>query len=237
MRYSRFERESVVSFVPPDGGFELVRLKAAELHARAPHPTRAAHAPPTPSLPRPAQMTYRIVDRAPSTPLYCRPSITWRTDSARATFTIGTKPMATKGGVTRSNTGGISSSPVGVAGGDAGAPAAEDVVLHVTFPSCVKSVDLSSDVGTVTIDPATNALTWVVGRMPTAKVPELSGSLYLAEATGEPLEAPHATLSFVVGGTTVSGLAVKDLLLANEKYKFFKGVKTMVRTGRFQVRC
>ena len=28
VRYSRYERESVVSFVPPDGNFELVRARA-----------------------------------------------------------------------------------------------------------------------------------------------------------------------------------------------------------------
>jgi hypothetical protein len=101
----------------------------------------------------------------------------------------------------------------------------------------IKTVDLSSDVGTVTIDPSTNAVTWVIGRMPSSKMPELAGNIYLAEPTGEPLESPHATLSFVVPGTTVSGLAIKDLLLVGEKYKFFKGVKPMMRTGRFQVRC
>ncbi len=72
--------------------------------------------------------------------------------------------------------------------------------------------------------------------MPRDKSPELSGTLHLPPGAGVPLEALTATLAFQVAGTTVSGLAVKDLLLVNEKYKFFKGVKSSLRTGRWQVR-
>jgi len=35
----------------------------------------------------------------------------------------------------------------------------------------------------------------------------------------------------------VSGLSIKDLLLVGaEKYKFFKGVRTFLRSGRVQIR-
>ena len=39
-----------------------------------------------------------------------------------------------------------------------------------------------------------------------------------------------------VAGITVSGLGVRDLQLVNEKYKFFKGVRTSMRSGRITVR-
>ncbi len=213
VRYVRFEREQVVSFVPPDGLFQL--------------------------------MTYRVVDRAPATPLYCRPTLTWREGSARASFVLGTKPMATRGGVVRNNTGGISSSGGGggggggVAGAGDGSPMPEDIRLEISFPACIQTVDLVSDVGTVTVDPSTNALTWLVGRYPRDKTPELSGTLHLAPgASGAPLESPSAVLHFKVEGTSVSGIAIRDLLLgATEKYKFFKGLRVSMKTGRFQVRC
>lgn len=68
-------------------------------------------------------------------------------------------------------------------------------------------------------------------------MPELSGTLHLPSgATGPPLESVSAVLHFAVPNSTVSGLSVKDLLLVNEKYKFFKGVKSFIRTGRFQIR-
>jgi hypothetical protein len=52
----------------------------------------------------------------------------------------------------------------------------------------------------------------------------------------QPLEAVSAVLHFTVPGQTVSGLSVKDLLLVNEKYKFVKGIKSVLKTGRYQVR-
>ena len=47
--------------------------------------------------------------------------------------------------------------------------------------------------------------------------------------TPSPLLPPWA-------GMTVSGQGVRDLHLANEGYKFFKGVRTMMRAGRVTVR-
>jgi AP-3 complex subunit mu len=84
--------------------------------------------------------------------------------------------------------------------------------------------------------PRLQDLTWNVGRLPRDKAPELSGVLHLPPGVAMPLEAVSAVLHFAVPNTTVSGLAVKDLLLVNEKYKFFKGVKSTLKTGRWQVR-
>ena len=51
-----------------------------------------------------------------------------------------------------------------------------------------------------------------------------------------PLEAIYAQLAYSVPGLTVSGLGVRDLLLTNESYKFFKGVRATMRSGRITVR-
>ena len=63
-----------------------------------------------------------------------------------------------------------------------------------------------------------------------------AGALAAGAAGGPPLEAVSAVLHFTVPNQTVSGLAVRDLQLVNERYKFVKGVKTVLRTGRFQLR-
>ena len=120
VRYARYERENVVSFVPPDGNFQL--------------------------------MTYRVVDRNPQAPLYCRSDVKYRDGAGRASFTIGTKPMAGRA-PTRTTTGGISSSSNIQSPSDL---SIEDVKLIVTFPKAIKTVDLSSDVGTISVDPKTN---------------------------------------------------------------------------------
>jgi hypothetical protein len=43
-------------------------------------------------------------------------------------------------------------------------------------------------------------------------------------------------LSFVVANTTASGLGVREVKLLGETYKFYKGVRTFLRTGHFVVR-
>jgi hypothetical protein len=45
-----------------------------------------------------------------------------------------------------------------------------------------------------------------------------------------------AELSFVVANTTASGLGVREVKLLGETYKFYKGVRTFLRTGHFVVR-
>lgn len=66
-------------------------------------------------------------------------------------------------------------------------------------------------------------MTWTIGRYPRDKIPELVGTLHLASGVTEaPIESASAVLHFSVPNTTVSGLAVKDLQLSNERYKFFK---------------
>jgi len=211
VRYGRYEREAVVSFVPPDGNFTL--------------------------------MSYRVVDRNPSAPIYCRPAVQWRDGGGRASFTIGAKPMGkgvTGGSSTLSSTrtGGMGNTPASnaaAAAASANETAVDDVRLVVTFPRAVKSVSLTADIGSVNVDPRTNELTWHIGRLPSGRTPELTGTLHLQPGAPQPLEAVSATLAFSVAGLTVSGLAVKDLTL-NEKYKFAKGVKTQMRTGKYQVR-
>jgi hypothetical protein len=186
-------------------------------------------------------MTYRTNDRAPACPVYVRPSVVWRDGIGRVSFTLGPKPMYSKS--TMSSSGGMGSTGGGAGGtmGPSGGPDVEDIRLVVTPPRAVTSVDLGSEVGKVTIDPRTNEVEWLLrGGFPKgegAKIPELTGVLHLAPGAGQPLESVHATLEYAVSGLTVSGLGVRDLLLGpSETYKFFKGVRTVMRSGRVTVR-
>lgn len=217
VRYARWEREHVVSFIPPDGQFTL--------------------------------MTYRVADKSAAPPIFCKPAVTWREGHGRASFTLGAKPISTR-----------------IAGGAGGSLvplselSIEDVHVTVSFPRAVKSHDLSSDTGSISLDPRTGELHWSMSRLPKEKSPELAGSLHMAPPAtaaaggagaaggaaasvvssvgiaGAPIEPLSATLSFTVPNNTLSGLGVKDLLLTSEKYKFFKGVRTFLRSGRVQIR-
>ena len=47
---------------------------------------------------------------------------------------------------------------------------------------------------------------------------------------------PALQLHFKVPSSTVSGLSVETLMITNEKYKPYKGVRTMTKSGKFQIR-
>lgn len=193
VRYARWERESVVSFIPPDGVFTL--------------------------------MSYRVVDKSPSLPLAARPLVTWREGGGRASFTITQRP-----GFIR---------PTTMTGGAAGpTPDAglDDVRLVVSLPKGVKSQDLSSDVGHVTVAPRTGDVTWSMRSLPRDRSPELAGNVYTAPGTPALLESLSATLHFTAHDQNLSGLAIRDIQLYNEKYKLFSGCKTLLKSGRVQIR-
>lgn len=214
VRYARWERENVVSFIPPDGPFVL--------------------------------MTYRLTDKSPSIPLACRPTVTWREGGARATFALIAKPIFTGGGVTRttgsssssssSATGGAGTALSGTAGVASDAGGIEGVRLVVTVPAAVKSVDMGSDTGSVSVDPRSGDVTWSLRSMPRDKSPELGGLLNVAPGASNPIEPVSATLHFTVPNGSISGLTVKDLLLVSDKYPFFKGARSTLRSGRIQIR-
>lgn len=216
VRLARFQRDRVVSFVPPDGPFKLLE--------------------------------YRSADRAHSSPVVCRPEVTWRDVTGTATFTLAQKSLtgvALAGGVTRGSTGGVGVGAVGAAAGGGGpggvapeGPQVEGVVLVITFPSAVKSVDCVTETGRFTFDADTNAVTWVIGKLPPRLPVSIRAEMALAEgATAAPIEPVSAILNFVLPGATVSGLNVKDLLLVNSDMKFFKGARSVLQTGRFQIRA
>lgn len=77
---------------------------------------------------------------------------------------------------------------------------------------------------------------WDIGVFSADKSPRLTGTLAL-QAGAKPLGASvTATMRFVVGGGSISKLRIKDMSVVNEAYKVKKGMRTMVRAGRVQVR-
>lgn len=196
IRVSRFERERIASFVPPDGDFLLSE--------------------------------YRYTPAVFTVPLYCRPDVTYREGGARVSFTVGQKPMAMRTGSTKA----------GSRPGDKEL-VTEDIVLIVNFPKAYVSVDVAPNTGTIVHDPKTNQVRWTIHKMPKDKIPRLEGSVRTDPASGRSRaeEDISATLQFVVPSTTVSGIGIKDVAIGHETYKFYKGVRTTLRAGRFQIRC
>jgi len=222
VRFSAFDRDRVVSFVPPDGDFKL--------------------------------MEYRVPEMTHNAPLYLRPQVRLENGKGTFSFTLGSKPMA----VRRST----------FEGGAAAAPesAIEDIKVVIQVPPNTTGIEWTANHGTVGFDVKIHELTWIVGRYPRDKTPQLNGSIGLAGKTADAAPAVAAgdssstslgtssappsakpavvqsvlgcgaELSFVMPNTTASGLGVREVKLMGETYKFYKGVRTFLRSGRFVVR-
>jgi AP-3 complex subunit mu len=191
VRYSRYERERVVSFVPPDGQFEL--------------------------------MQYRVQVQQLVPPIYCNPQISYHSAQANGTGTIelqiGTRGMPTLACNSKKNI------------------QVEDVTVDVTFPKSVRTVDVNTEYGSCLFDESTKTLKWNVGKLGKKVIaPTLKGNIILHQNMPSPDEKPIVLLGFKVPMTTVSGLNVETLLITNEKYKPYKGVRTLTKGGRFQIR-
>ncbi|XP_005090947.2 AP-3 complex subunit mu-1 isoform X2 [Aplysia californica] len=112
----------------------------------------------------------------------------------------------------------------------------ENVVLEVPFPKSVLNVTLTANQGKNSFDPVSKLMTWDVGKIDTAKLPNIKGTITLQTGVPVPESNPTITVMFTINTLAVSGLKVNRLDMYGEKYKPFKGVKYITRAGKFQVR-
>jgi AP-3 complex subunit mu len=192
VRYNRFERDRVVSFVPPDGAFELMR--------------------------------YRVNTKTNvSAPIYVTPSVNMSDEHnaghGRIQIQIGQKQTSSL-----------------VIPNRKGSLLIEDVTLSILFPKCVKTATLSATIGTVLYDEATKVAKWTVGKLTMTgnRAPQLTGSMVIQGALEE---LPPIQVTWKVPIASVSGIQIAALQLTNERYRPYKGVRTITKAGRYQVRA
>lgn len=176
VRYSRWEHEKVLSFVPPDGNFKL--------------------------------MNYRVKGQL-QMPLYVKPQISFHDGSGRVNVMVGPKNNMNK--------------PV------------EAVVVTIPFPKIITSATLSANIGNVQYDEQAKVAKWNIGKLPKEKTPQLSGTIALPSGVQLPEANPTLTAQFKIMMYTASGIKV-DSLGCNERYKPYKGVRSITKAGKFQVR-
>lgn len=190
VRYSRFERDKVVSFVPPDGPFELMR--------------------------------YRVNTQGNvAAPCYCQPQISFEYSVNQGSISI------VVGQRTQSSLifPGQKKQPLVV----------EDVVLVIPFSRSVRTTNLTVSTGTILFDEATKIAKWTIGKLNADKTPQLNGTIML-QPNSATEEAPPIQMHWKVPMASVSGLQVSSLQLTNERYKPYKGVRTIAKSGKFQIR-
>ena len=182
VRYKRWEGERVISFVPPDGTFQL--------------------------------MTYRSKENV-VIPLYVQAHVHFNRDGGSVSVMLGLKP-------------GITDKPV---------------EARVTIPFGLSlgssKLDLKATYGNVAIDDAKKTCVWDIGRLPKESVnPHLEGKIHFAsgDISAHECAKPCIQVEWHCIGFLSSGLEVDSLSLSNVNYSPFKGVKTLSKGGRFEVR-
>eukprot|EP00128_Syssomonas_multiformis_P012879 Colp12_sorted_trinity150504_noHs@26519 len=110
------------------------------------------------------------------------------------------------------------------------------VALFIPLPKHTLTVNLTASVGDFVFDQATKVLRWGIGKVNPQKPTVLSGSFFL-QASPEPVtERPTITVDFRIEKMITSGIGVKRLDIYKEKYKPYKGVKYITKSGNFQIR-
>ena len=108
-------------------------------------------------------------------------------------------------------------------------------MLVIPFSRSVRTANLSATVGSVLFDESSKVAKWTIGKLTSEKNPQLNGTVMLQPNSALD-EAPPIQMSWKVPMSSVSGLQVASLQLTNERYKPYKGVRTIAKSGKFQIR-
>lgn len=108
--------------------------------------------------------------------------------------------------------------------------------LEICMPKSVTNCLLVVNQGKYTFDTVQKILHWDVGRIDTAKLPNIRGTVSVATGSATLETNPSINVQFTISQLAVSGLKVNRLDMYGEKYKPFKGVKYVTKAGRFQIR-
>jgi len=205
VRYSRFEMEKVISFVPPDGNFKLMRYRVT---------------------PNTLQMGF-------NPPILCSPQLVYgNTDKSSKG---DSSSSALSGSIIVDITARSISSLFYLTQKKASVEI-EDVTVTIPFHKCVKTANLSVDMGQVLYDEAGKVAKWVIGNLDERKRPRLTGTMAL-DGNKRPDENTPLSLTWKIPLSSMSGLSVGGLSVTHETYKPYKGVRNIAKSGRFQVRC
>ncbi|CAF1613916.1 unnamed protein product [Adineta ricciae] len=111
----------------------------------------------------------------------------------------------------------------------------EAVVIECSMPKSVLNCTLTPTQGKCTFDPVKKILVWDIGKIESktqaaARLPSLRGNIVLS--TGQPLPESNPVLNvrFTLNQIAISGIRVQRVDMHGEKYKPFKGVKSLFKT-------
>jgi AP-3 complex subunit mu len=215
VRYQRYEKDQVVSFVPPDGDFELMRYSISA-------DKRANFSPP---LEVHAQWN---VSKSNDNTNNSGDSNANKNIESSARLTVQVRVRSLSSLITSSSrTGKI----------------IEDVAVTIPFSKHVRTAAFQVSCGSIVYDEAGKVAKWTLGKLAEdASMPkaQLTANLKLnnnaLKNTTETISPPNLSLHWKVPLASVSGLTVSGLSLSGESYRPYKGVRNITKSGLFQVR-
>lgn len=111
----------------------------------------------------------------------------------------------------------------------------DNVALEIAMPKNVSNMSLNQSQGKYTYDTTSKLLTWDVGKLD-GKTASIKGSLTLNSNMTAPDVSPTIIIKFVMNQASLSEVRINRLDMFGEKYKPFKGVKYISRSGMLQMR-
>lgn len=226
VRYGRYERDQVVSFVPPDGNFELMKYSISAEQKSSFSPPLECHS------------QWNIFKPAKSSN-----TVSSSTDaeySARLMVTVRVKSLSSL--VTSASRNNNVRMTV------------EDVAVTIPFPKQLRTASFQVSTGSIVYDEAGKVAKWTLGKLvddPTLPRVQLVASLKMNPpkkhskkdiadsedaAEKEDIRSPNLSLHWKIPLTSVSGLTVSGLSITGESYQPYKGVRNVTKSGLYQVR-
>lgn len=247
VRCQIFDRDQVVSFVPPDGDFELMRYRLRPTVVRDFVPPLYCH----------AQWKYNNNNDTTTKMAQSNQTLSSSSSSndkaagrtGQLTIQLGVNAMTQLIHSASANRGRKGTE-------------LEEVTVLIPFPkSTVSTSTLAPNVGTITWEEAGQRALWRIGTMDRMTRATLSCSFTLAAASKKAKLSqpsiiasvnddnhhhhhhvddevkPNLSIHWLIPLASVSGLSVSGLSIRNETYRPYKGVRNITQSGRFQVRC
>jgi len=152
-------------------------------------------------------MKYRVLGQI-QLPIFCKPQITYSETGGKVTVMVGQKPIS---------------------------KTVEGIIITIPFPKSVQTCNLTANVGHVAYDDSNKICKWDIGKIPKDS-PILSGNIVFQPGSPIPEAKPTLMVDFKINMFAVSGLKVESLAMVNEAYKPWKGVRSITKAGKFQVR-
>lgn len=225
VRYGRYEKDQVVSFVPPDGSFELMKYSINSDRKSGLSPPLECHS------------QWNVFKQVKSSN---EDKTSEFECSARLMVTVRVKSLSSLIKSASQNSG--------------KRMIVEDVAVTIPFPKQVRTASFQVSSGSIVYDESGKIAKWTLGKLaddPTLPRVQLIANMKMDvskrrkkrdyadsedEAEKEDIQSPNLSLHWKIPLTSVSGLSVGGLSITGESYQPYKGVRNITKSGLYQVR-